>query len=1033
MKPVYLAMNYFGPHEHSIIDFSKLESTPIFLISGDTGAGKSTIFDAMTFALFGSTTNDGTDGRAAKEMRSQFAPADQPTSVTFYFEQGNQLYKIARSPEQYLAKKKGSGLTKKNSTAKLAVVDHVGGVEIESIATKPADVGPEITTILNLTADQFKKIILLPQNDFSEFLKSKTTDKEKILKKIFGTQLYSDFTAELKAEYQTASKTGDQFVADLRVALASATWNDAEQSQLQAVPDDQKIPLLRAFVTTRQSAFDQAQQTTSKINRSVKAAETTYQQARDRQQQFDRLTQAQADYQTKVEEQTPAITIAKQQLHALTWAQPLQATMQALTQQTRDQKQLTLDQQAAMDNVQQAQDDYRQAQAAVQQLHDQSEANHQHQQRLEQLATLIPQAQRVESLIAQLAKLKPSVADLKATFEQHQTVIKTLTAKITTQQANLPSIDDLHATKDLLIKQREQFVDTLTPLDSQWRGAQQEQQRVTKQLTDLRAQLARDEQNQHNAQVQFEQQRGQRQSLMIAQLQQELVDGQPCVVCGSTDHSQMPGTTIVANEADLRQSMQAVDDAQNALAAANKQVEATQQRVEQAEKEVDQATQQVTTAQTQLTSTYQQLIETNGLALKSPYDLTAVRAFFAEQLATITKKLEAAQRVVQAIEKYTAELEAQQKQAQQTELQLGEQRALLHNKIADLTVAQAAIGTDLQVTSADLLAEKAHLNQIVATYQQRLEAAQATVQTSQLTLSNHQTKLDDLNDRLKTTQATRTQLEQTIAQALADPEAPTHDQTVLENWLEELANGRLTDLQVQIATYRQDKERLTTEIKQLQTALTNVERPNIAGIQAQLADLQAHKDRALQSQTVAEQTLTDAQSCLEKVQQIMHQQGTFAKRFAEITSLYNIMTGKDGNLLSNNRYTFELAAEASDNRSDHGLDINVYDNETGNSRSSNTLSGGETFIAALSIALSLSEVVQSSANGVQIDALFVDEGFGSLDDETLEKAMQALETIGENRMVGVISHIESMKRTIGQQVLIKKMGDGHSTVRLISK
>jgi DNA repair protein SbcC/Rad50 len=357
--------------------------------------------------------------------------------------------------------------------------------------------------------------------------------------------------------------------------------------------------------------------------------------------------------------------------------------------------------------------------------------------------------------------------------------------------------------------------------------------------------------------------------------------------------------------------------------------------------------------------------------------------------------------------------------------------------------------------------KKAHLNQIVATYQQRLEAAQATVQISQLTLSKHQTKLDDLNDRLKTTQATRTQLEQTIAQALAAPEAPTHDQTVLENWLEELANGRLTALQVQIATYRQDKERLTTEIKQLQTALTNVERPNITGIQAQLADLQAHKDRALQSQTVAEQALTDAQSCLEKVQQIMHQQGTFAKRFAEITSLYNIMTGKDGNdhklkletyvvqnylqrvlnyandhfinLLSNNRYTFELAAEASDNRSDHGLDINVYDNETGNSRSSNTLSGGETFIAALSIALSLSEVVQSSANGVQIDALFVDEGFGSLDDETLEKAMQALETIGENRMVGVISHIESMKRTIGQQVLIKKMGDGRSTVRLISK
>ena len=93
-------MNYFGPHEHSIIDFRQLEAAPIFLISGDTGAGKSTIFDAMTFALFGSTTNDGSEGRAAKEMRSQFAPADQATQVNFYFEQGNQLYQITRTPEQ---------------------------------------------------------------------------------------------------------------------------------------------------------------------------------------------------------------------------------------------------------------------------------------------------------------------------------------------------------------------------------------------------------------------------------------------------------------------------------------------------------------------------------------------------------------------------------------------------------------------------------------------------------------------------------------------------------------------------------------------------------------------------------------------------------------------------------------------------------------------------------------------------------------------------------------------------------------------
>nr|WP_240704462.1 SbcC/MukB-like Walker B domain-containing protein [Companilactobacillus zhachilii] len=193
----------------------------------------------------------------------------------------------------------------------------------------------------------------------------------------------------------------------------------------------------------------------------------------------------------------------------------------------------------------------------------------------------------------------------------------------------------------------------------------------------------------------------------------------------------------------------------------------------------------------------------------------------------------------------------------------------------------------------------------------------------------------------------------------------------------------------------------------------------------------------------------------------MKKQGEFAKELAAITSLYNVVNGKDGNdsklkletyvvqnylqnilsyandtflnRLSHNRYSFVISEKAADKQRDHGLDINVYDRETNAIRSSDTLSGGETFIAALSIALSLSEVVQSSANGVQIDALFVDEGFGSLDDETLDEAMNALEDIGKNRMVGVISHIESMKQSIGQQLLVKKLGDGKSKIELINK
>jgi len=196
MKPTYLEMNYFGPHEKSIVDFRLLDESPIFLISGDTGAGKSTIFDAMTYALFGTTTGD----RDAKEMRSQFATPDNLTSVVFYFEQGDLLYKIERKPEQNIAKKRGSGTTIFKATAKLAIVDRVAGIEKANIAAIPKNVGEEITRLLHLNAEQFKKIILLPQNDFSRFLKSSTSEKESILKKIFGTSIFTAFSNAIKLQ-----------------------------------------------------------------------------------------------------------------------------------------------------------------------------------------------------------------------------------------------------------------------------------------------------------------------------------------------------------------------------------------------------------------------------------------------------------------------------------------------------------------------------------------------------------------------------------------------------------------------------------------------------------------------------------------------------------------------------------------------------------------------------------------------------------------------------------------------------------------
>ena len=179
MRPIALKLSYFGPFESADIDFRNFIESPIFLISGDTGAGKSTILDAMSYALFGATTGS----RGPKDVRSQFATVEEKTQVTFYFEQGSHLYRVVRSPKQTLMSARK--VTDQGQKASLAIVDGVNGKELQSLASKPEDVGPEITGILRLDHKQFKKIILLPQNDFSRFLKDSTEEKKKILKKIF--------------------------------------------------------------------------------------------------------------------------------------------------------------------------------------------------------------------------------------------------------------------------------------------------------------------------------------------------------------------------------------------------------------------------------------------------------------------------------------------------------------------------------------------------------------------------------------------------------------------------------------------------------------------------------------------------------------------------------------------------------------------------------------------------------------------------------------------------------------------------------
>ena len=1057
MKPIYLQMNYFGPHTDSIIDFRKLDEAPIFLIGGDTGAGKSTIFDAMTFALFGSTT---TDGRDAKEMRSQFAPSNQATEVTFYFEQGNNLYRLVRRPEQWLKSQRGGDkLVNKKPTAKLAIVDKVGGTEIDSIAAKPSDVGTSISEILNLSADQFKKIILLPQNDFSEFLKSKTDAKEAILKKIFGTQLYSDFATKLKALYTTNKKKNETFATDLAAQFDSTNWTDSEKTQLEHESDEQKIVLLENFVEKRQTDFKTAEKQSQAINQQVQTADKNLQAAKDLAKQFTDLKSAQKDYQTKITDKESDIVADQNHVLELQWANNYKDVLRDLDSKTADLQKITSRKNTLLTQIEISKKDYQLAQNKNAELSAQKELFDQKTAQSKQLAILIPDIERIERLQKEIAHQKPELVELENKLALQDQKLQDVTAKIETKKSSLVDGDKLQKQKDDLTTQRNQFIETLTPLENHQLNAQKEVTRLQKQLDKLTTQLQVKQQNLQLAKTDFQEKKGHRQALMIAQLQKELVDGEPCVVCGSTDHSHMV-KTIDANEVELKASMEQVDQSQNKFASAQKEVETFNENIQQVTEELNTHQTDLTNATQELADAYQKLTSESSLTFPTAFSMNDLKQVFDKEIATLSQQLLTANQLATEIERLQQNSQKIVEQQNTFKLNLASKKSALQANQADLKQTLTKVGSENR-SSQEISKEITQLEQAVKDYQTQLDQTQKAAQASQIKYSNNKTQIDDVEKQLVEQENSIAQLQKDVDSALTAGTNKTNDIKILRDWIAEVNENLLSSLQIKISNYQQEKTRLTKEIEQLSTALADKEQPDLASLQEVLNNLQTQKDQLISQVANAKRTFEDAQKNFKRIKEIVAQQGDFAKKFSQLSDLYNIVNGQGNNdsklkletyvvqnylqkvlnyandhfinLLSNNRYTFELSDDPSDKMRDHGLDINIFDNETGKSRSSDTLSGGETFIAALSIALSLSEVVQSSSNGVQIDALFVDEGFGSLDDETLEKSMTALETIGQNRMVGVISHIESMKQTIGQQVLIKKLGDGRSKVEIVNK
>ncbi|WP_312190720.1 AAA family ATPase [Enterococcus sp.] len=1040
MQPKSLQMKNFGPFIDEKLDFSQLQAGGLFLISGKTGAGKTTIFDGMTFALFGETSGNL---RSGKEMRSMFASPIEETSVTFTFEHQRFTYQIQRKPEQTLAKKRGDGVTNQTAKVQLTIFD-ADGKEKKQIS-KRTEVDAFIKDLLQLDAKQFFQIMMLPQGEFRNFLIASSNEKERVLRNLFGTEMYQQFNEWLKEQVKAQSRKLEHQQLVASQIMERFEWEE-EQEVLTVA---ECLTLWGQDLEKQQIQLQQLLQRKDQTMQEMKAAQEAFYRAKE----IENARIERQGLQEKARElhaKKTEIAQKKAQLNQLVWALEHQEIMQQKEERVKEAQQAAQqinETKQQLQEIQQQQISWQDQRSLIDGIKKKQEAASQKVQRIQQQIPLAQRTQAQQEEVAQLEK-----AAQQQTIEL--TKINQAQASAKTQAQHLAEeIDTLRGFQAEAVK----LVETQAHVEK-WQQAKMlfheaeqkagEQQQIHSELVLEQQQLTA---SLLELQKTLKQETSQNARMQIARLRLLLEENEPCPVCGSLDHPNTQEHTTYRIE-DIIASEQRLEQTQEKLTKIQQQVSANQTLQEQATLRISewQATSAAAQMQVELAWTavqqafaaLQPIENQEAITEETTVAELKKRQSFNQQKAA---SYEEAQKKHQAVNEQLATFNESYQQVSEQVKKAQEARQLAEGKLASLQEQLAG------ATYEQLQADLAETNGLLMEYSQQIEAdarQEAQINEQQAILSE---KLKNLQQFFEEKQAAKTKAEQRLKQRLQ--EAGMTEETMRDL----IAQApQTTVLSEEIKTYEKETAFVQQRLALLDAQLKEQATIDLNQLETAYLQLQTVMEE-LQQETVRKQEKVNGNQRLFDELQVIYQQNveelaqlgqlqqlaetingenvkkTSLERYVLQQFLTEILEVANERLarLTRGRYQFELADKVGSYRSSTGLEIDIYDDNAGQVRRAHTLSGGESFIAALALAISLADVIQQRAGGIEIEALFIDEGFGSLDEESLEMAMEALEMIeNEGRMIGIISHVRELRARILQQVFVETNGSGQSRIRI---
>ncbi len=1031
MLPKKIIMENFGPFLHEAVDFEQMSGTPLFLISGKTGAGKTTIFDAITFALYG----DASGGvRSSNEIRSSFAEPTEETRVQFIFEHQGRQYSIERWPKQTLAKKNGKGETTKNQKVQLSVFNDLGQ-EVEA-CTKIDAVNEVIYQILHLQKEQFRQIVMLPQGEFRTFLNANSTEKEAVLRNLFGTSAYRGFTENLKFKKIAMEKSVSELTTRMNQLFQQVLCEQGDTYQESLNLANQYLTKEAQELLQSRTELEMQQTDYKMLQQQVQKAQelTTWLQQKD--ETFQELAE--------LEEAKPIQEQRKQQLKQakmLEKVRPIYERAQELAIFLKKYQE-----EIAENKFQLAALDQQFVAAKQQTIVFEKEAGiwQEKKQALQKMEASLP-------LVKQQAMLRQQATELEAKQADQQTQLMALNQQLTALEQEQKILQaKQNDEKDWQNRryQELQFQQQLNQLEDlaekiiAQQEVEEEQQIHLAQLIEEKSQTS----NQLMAVTgDYKKLKSQWAAAEIARLSLDLLPGEPCPVCGSKEHPEPASHEgiILDNLAELQSELEKQEARIKQLELLHEQQTVRYEVAEQTfeKTQTDRVVAQKDLAK-KIKECHQQLMDYYQADLPSVLDqliviLAEKQTETDQMLAEITQ---ANQQISVITEKIASCLE---------------EKKLFEMTLADITSEQQLLRgriSSIEEQTADWQLEELE-QQIKETAQAIKEHEEAVRrhQDSINSLEQNQIRLQEQHQALtrqiqETTQNLSKQ--QKLVQEKMTEASITEEQLMMEKIDLEVLESAITDFDKHQGILNDRYQRLVEQID-------DRARPELEVLQASLAERETQVSQLQQQYYARESQLQQQREIIKTIEELHGQSKKQLDELGQMVQLYQTMNGDNPqkisleryvlqwyltevlqsanqqlNQLTKGRYRFELNQETGRSKGNTGLEINVYDDNAGATRSSHTLSGGESFIAALSLALGLAEVIQSQSGGVAIEALFIDEGFGSLDEEALEMAMEALEGIeNAGRMIGIISHVRELKERIPQQIIVETSGTGRSSIR----